>query len=142
MSYPSLIRLLDKVGATYDENTKKWRDSNLTLLQSSESAVSFVEHACNCRFDIYNINHRVANTVPRDRFPSCQKNWKTLTISPPLKTQMRTHMLLTLMIPFRFILQSPLMMSYFLTVKEVDRPVMKRIVIMTWNLQQRVRITC
>ena len=39
-SYRSLIRLLDKVGAKYDEKTKQWRDDLIASLKSSETTVS------------------------------------------------------------------------------------------------------
>ena len=39
VSHPSLIRLLNKVGSTFDEKAKKWRDGLLNLLQTSETCV-------------------------------------------------------------------------------------------------------
>lgn len=42
MSHSSLIRLLDKVGEGYDDKVKKWRDTIITHLDSSDEIVSFV----------------------------------------------------------------------------------------------------
>ena len=40
VSYKSVVRLLDKVGARFDEKTKKWRDDLLDVLKSCDTAVS------------------------------------------------------------------------------------------------------
>ena len=40
VSHTSLIRLLDRIGATFDEKTRMWREELLDLLMSSETAVS------------------------------------------------------------------------------------------------------
>ena len=40
VSHTSLIRLLDRIGATFDEKTRMWREKLLDLLMSSETAVS------------------------------------------------------------------------------------------------------
>ncbi len=40
ISHTSLIRLLDRVGASFDETSKKWRDDLLDLLRSSDTIVS------------------------------------------------------------------------------------------------------
>ena len=40
VSYQSVVRLLDKVGARFDEKTRKWRDVLLDVLKSCDTAVS------------------------------------------------------------------------------------------------------
>ena len=44
VSHTSLIRLLDRIGATFDEKTRMWREELLDLLMSSETAVSNLIH--------------------------------------------------------------------------------------------------
>ena len=39
VSHPSLIRLLNKVGSTFDEKATIWRDGLLNLLRTSETSV-------------------------------------------------------------------------------------------------------
>ena len=45
VSYPTLIRVLDKFGETFDESTRKWRDELQKLLATSGSVVSTIMFA-------------------------------------------------------------------------------------------------
>ena len=42
--HTSLVRFLDRIGATFDEKTRMWREELLDLLMSSETAVCNLIH--------------------------------------------------------------------------------------------------
>ena len=53
VSHNSLVCLLDRIGATFDEKTRMWREEELDLLTSSETAVSNLIHNKS-----HNFNHQ------------------------------------------------------------------------------------
>ena len=57
VSHPSLIRLLKKVGSTFDEKATKWRDDLLNLLRTSETSVSLLLQYGGCWIEMHSHTH-------------------------------------------------------------------------------------
>lgn len=64
MSYRSLIRLLDKVGAKYDEKTKQWRDDLIASLKSSETTVSVTFLCLHYKYGVLVKLFSIGKTIP------------------------------------------------------------------------------